>query len=144
MSRKLRGVLAKTGVLLAVLMIAFLASGVVLAQSSSDYDLGCRAELTAGGSAFSYPGVGVTLHSSVGQWNAGRTTIQGSGIILESGYILPVGQGQSASASASEGIAPAETQIDGDVFLPALYSLKVIRYVRPCNWPWASTAQAAR
>ena len=85
MSIKLRSLLVKTGVLLAALMIAFTASGVVLAQSSPDFDLGCRAELTAGGTVTDYPGVGVRLHSSVGQWNAGIRELKESGAVAQRG-----------------------------------------------------------
>ena len=140
MSRNKRRLLVRTGVLLVVLVLGLLAGGVVLAQASQDFDLGCRSELTAGGASFDYPGV--RLQSSVGQWNAGRTQVQGSGIIIQSGYILPVGQASVAAASTVDGVAPADAQIGADVYLPSLLIQKAIRLVRPCNWPWASGSAA--
>lgn len=147
MRKRKRKLLVRTSVLLAVLLVGYLAGGVVLAQASADFDLGCRAELTAGGRSTEYPGVGVRLHSSLGQWSAGRTQIQGSGIIVESGYILPVGQGLAAGAAASS--APVGDAATDDealafdaVFLPAIYAVRAVRFVRPCNWPWAVTNAA--
>lgn len=145
MKRTKRRVVVWTAVLLATLFAGFLASGVALAQSTQEFDLGCRAELTAGGSWTQYPTVGVALHSSVGQWNAGRTTVQGSGIILQSGYMLDA-SGQTfvatsdAAPAATEGNPTLEDSaivLDG-VYLPAIYAVKFIRFVRPCNWTWAS------
>ncbi len=140
-NRSKRRLLVGSGVMLAVLLAAFLASGIALAQSSQEFDLGCRAELTAGGEWTDYSSAGVRLHSSVGQWNAGRTVVQGSGIVVLSGYILPVGQGFAAADAAAAGDAglteDAVVTLD-DVYLPAIYATNFIRYVRPCNWPWAS------
>ena len=96
MSHRMRSVLLRSGFVLAVVSIAFIASGVILAQSSENYDLGCRSVMTAGGYAADYQGVGVILHSSVGQPIAGRTTMQGSGILMEYGYVLPVAQTDSS------------------------------------------------
>lgn len=142
MFRHKRRLLVRTVALLAVLILGLLAGGVVLAQASQDFDLGCRSELTAGGTWTDYPGAGVQLHSSVGQWNAGRTQVPGGGIIVESGYILPVGQGLAATTAAADGISPADAQVDSEVYLPALWAEKVVRFVRPCNWPWASASAA--
>jgi hypothetical protein len=129
------------GVMLAVLAIVVAAGGVVLAQASQDFDLGCRSELTAGGTSTDYAAAGVRLHSSVGLWNAGRTQVQGSGILIHSGYILPTGQGAaSAAAVSSGGVSPAEAQANAEVYVPLLWAEKVLRFVRPCNWPWASVS----
>lgn len=141
MSIRYRSVLIRIGILLVVVMVAFLASGVILAQSSADYDLGCRAELTAGGYAASYPGVGVDLHSSVGLWNSGTTIVQGSGIVIRSGYLLTSGAAALASSEAGETVEANEITQEPTYFLPAVYSAQLIRYVRPCNWPWANAAQ---
>jgi hypothetical protein len=137
-----RGLLVKSGVLLAVLFAAFLATGVVLAQSSQDFDLGCRGDMTAGGKWTDYSNPQVQLSSSFGLWNAGTTTVQGSGIVVESGFILGGGQVSSSAQSANSagGLTeePAENAavLAEAIRLPAIFALKAVRYVRPCNWPW--------
>lgn len=144
MKRTKRRLVVWTAILLATLFAGFLASGVALAQSTQEFDLGCRAVLTAGGSWTQYSNVNVALHSSLGQWNAGRTAVPG-GAVIHSGYMLKAsGQTFVATADAApattEGAATLEESavvLDG-VYLPAIYAVKFIRFVRPCNWTWAS------
>ena len=146
MKRTKRRLLVWSAVLLATLFAGFLASGVALAQSTQEFDLGCRAELTAGGSWTQYPTVGVALHSSVGQWNAGRTRVQGSGIVdperLHAGRrgSRPMSRPRTLRRPPRKATATLEESavvLDG-VYLPAIYAVNFIRFVRPCNWTWAS------
>lgn len=148
MNKRKRSVLVRTGVLLAALVATLVGGTVALAQSSEDFDLGCRAELTAGGKLTDYPTVGVRMLSSVGQWNSGRTQVQGSGIVVASGYILSVGQGAAASVQSPAATVqddPTTNAIIADaLYLPTVFAQEAVRYVRPCNWPWAAASAAAR
>ncbi len=142
MSHRMRSLLLRSGIVLAVVLVAFVASGVILAQASEDFDLGCRSVMTAGGYAAEYAGVGVILHSSVGQPTAGRANIQFSNILLESGYILPVAQTDRSINTSASAETDAAAISSNPLYLPAIYSVQIIRYVRPCNWSWNTTQVA--
>jgi len=115
--------------LLAISLLA-LTTGTVAAQVTANFDLGCRAALTAGGGVAVAGSIGSI--SAVGEWEAGTST--GAAYGVRSGYLLPIPASTVGTLAAGNpaGVLAAEVEQNNSIFIPFLS--KYVQIFRTCQY----------
>lgn len=121
-SRRLVG---RVVIVLAVAMIALSAASVALAQSSTNFQLGCWGVVSASGGTRQSPGTQWQLTDSAGQWAVGESS--SPSYMVRVGYVHQSGFG----AGAVLGSNPAQAGQSGGLYLPLLRNYFRIVYVCP-------------
>ncbi len=115
----------RLGVVLLVLGLMLASTGIVLAQATANFDLGCRAVLSSGGGEIVHGATAST--GALGQWAPGVTV--GSAVGVRGGYIQPI---PAQSAAVALDAAPAAGTQTNQLFIPLLRN--ITRLVRGCTY----------